>query len=184
MLDWWLGAIGHFELGSFTHLHTHKHYVPSCSGKNLIAVGVKIVHRDLCRSSQNSMHSYFLLFILHSNTCWIKMLHRHASQRLITRRRTLAEADILFNSTRYIVLSIATVLAPLPSMLVMWRRKLQSALYMSSMHSNSFVAFLFLETSQCLYSSRHKKVNLLDRIPFTQMCCGLNGSGLKMPHMS
>lgn len=36
-----------YELGSFTHKHTHKHYVPlltSCSGKNLIAVSVKILY--------------------------------------------------------------------------------------------------------------------------------------------
>lgn len=46
--DWqFLCPVLYFELGSFTHKHTHKHYVPlltSCSGKNLIAVSVKILY--------------------------------------------------------------------------------------------------------------------------------------------
>ena len=46
--DWeLLCPVLYFEVGSFTHKHTHKHYVPlltSCSGKNLIAVSVKILY--------------------------------------------------------------------------------------------------------------------------------------------
>lgn len=48
IVDWelWCPVLC-FELGSFTHKHTHRHYVPlltSCSGKNLIAVSVKILY--------------------------------------------------------------------------------------------------------------------------------------------
>lgn len=46
--DWELSSpVLYFELGSFTHKHTHEHDVPlltSCSGKNLIAVNVKILY--------------------------------------------------------------------------------------------------------------------------------------------
>jgi len=87
----------HFELGSFTHsththTHTRTHYVSfanfllrrephSCKCKDP-------VHRDLCRSSQNSMHChFFLLFILHS---WPRGGWRRAAAELPSHRRTFA----------------------------------------------------------------------------------------------